>query len=178
LIETKKNTPMDLTTTPNAEGEQPAADTPLGVEGEHATTNSAVEKDSQDHQRRIMPRLDLDESIAAAREAIKQAKKDMMEACRVSKNENGKKRFLRKAAQLSSEDLERIAILKRCGLETKDAQSAKTRGHGAAHGMSSDAMRQQIGNNAPVLVDKAAMEPTVTTEAKESLECDEARAED
>ena len=69
----------------------------------------------------------------------------MMEARRVNKNEKRKKkRLLRKAAQLSSEDLERIAVLKRCGLETKDAQSAKPKQHGAAQEMSSDAIMQHL----------------------------------
>jgi hypothetical protein len=156
---------MDLTSTHSDEGEQLAADTPPGDKGEHATASTAVAKESHDHHRRIMPRLDLDESIAAAREAIKQAKKDMMEARRVNKNEKRqKKRLLRKAAQLSSEDLERIAVLKRCELETKDAQGANPKRHGAARGMSSDAVTHRVSRSQPLLVDKAAMEATVTTE--------------
>ena len=66
---------MDITSTHSDEGEQPAADTPSGDKGEHAPASTAVAKESHDHHRRIMPRLDLDESIAAAREAIKQATK-------------------------------------------------------------------------------------------------------
>jgi hypothetical protein len=156
---------MDLTSTHSDEGEQLAADTPPGDKGEHAAAGTAVAKESHDHHRRVMPRLDLDESIAAAREAIKQAKKDMMEARRVNKNEKRKKkRLLRKAAQLSSEDLERIAVLKRCELETRDAQGANPKRHGTARQMSGEAGTHRVSKGEPMHVDKAAMEATVTAE--------------
>ena len=117
---------MKTSTSPRADSAHDAADSTHSVDDDLAATSSARQKDTREHHRRVMPRLDLDDSIAAAREAIKQAKKDMMEARRVNKNEKRKKkRLLRKAAQLSSEDLERIAVLKRSGWEAGDAHSAK-----------------------------------------------------
>ena len=48
---------------------------------------------------------------------MKSAQKDMAEARRQGRNERRKKqRLVKKAAHLSPEDLERIAVLKRCGL--------------------------------------------------------------
>ena len=63
------------------------------------------------------PRIDYDESIAQARAAMVKAQKSVAEARRVARNERRKKqRLVKKAASLSPEDLERIAVLKRCGL--------------------------------------------------------------
>ena len=62
------------------------------------------------------PRIDLDDSIAQARAAMTKAMKDVQEARRVARNERRKKqRLVKKAGILSAEDLERIAVLKRCG---------------------------------------------------------------
>ena len=92
LAQKNKNTHMNTSTSPRADSAQHAADTTQSVDEEFAGTSSAKPKDSHEHHRRVMPRLDLDDSIAAAREAIKQAKKDMMEARRVNKNEKRKKK--------------------------------------------------------------------------------------
>jgi hypothetical protein len=63
------------------------------------------------------PRIDLDESIEQARAAMQAAQKRVAEARRVARNERRKKqRLLKKAVSLSPDDLERIAVLKRCGL--------------------------------------------------------------
>jgi len=69
---------MALTSTHSDEGEPLAADTPPGDKDEHAAASTAVAKESHDHHRRVMPRLDLDESITEAR--------------RVNKNEKRKKK--------------------------------------------------------------------------------------
>ena len=62
------------------------------------------------------PCIDLDDSIAQARAAMTKAMKDVQEARRVARNERRKKqRVVKKAGILSAEDLERIAVLKRCG---------------------------------------------------------------
>lgn len=64
-----------------------------------------------------LPRIDLDTAIAEARDAMKQAAKMLQDAKSTARNERRKKaRLLKKAASLNSEDLERIAVLKRCGL--------------------------------------------------------------
>ena len=55
--------------------------------------------------------------IRAAQDAVKKAQKDMLEARRKSRNERRKKaRLIKRASGLTPEDLERMAVLKRCGL--------------------------------------------------------------
>lgn len=72
---------------------------------------------SKGRKRRQLPRIDLDKTIEDAKEAIKKASKAMAEARVQARNERRKKaRLLKKAATLSPQDLERIAVLKRCGL--------------------------------------------------------------
>ena len=69
------------------------------------------------------PRIDYDESIAQARAAMVRAQKDVADARRVARNERRKKqRLVKKAAALSPDDLERIAVLKRCGLRVASTQ--------------------------------------------------------
>jgi hypothetical protein len=78
-----------------------------------AATPPPVEK----KKRQRAPRIDIDASIAAAHAEMKRAAKLMTEARRDARNEKRKKqRLMKKAAGLNSEDLERIAVLKRCGL--------------------------------------------------------------
>jgi len=68
-------------------------------------------------KRKELPRIDLDRSIEEAKEAMKKASKAMLDARAAAKNQRRKKaRLLKKAAALSPADLERIAVLKRCGL--------------------------------------------------------------
>ena len=62
------------------------------------------------------PAIDLDAAIRDAATAMKAAQKKVQEAKTQAKNERRKKqRLLKKAASLNAEDLERIAVLKRCG---------------------------------------------------------------
>ena len=63
------------------------------------------------------PLLDLDDHIAKAKNAILEARRQVNKARMQAKCEKRKKqRLLRKASNLNLEDLERIAVLKRCGL--------------------------------------------------------------
>ena len=78
--------------------------------------------------RRVKPVIDLDDHIRKAQEAIKIARKQVQQARVQAKLEKRKKqRLVRKASTLNVEDLERIAVLKRCGLisaETSEAGSS------------------------------------------------------
>ena len=86
-----------------------------GISGEEASTPT--------RGRAKRPRIDYDESIAQARAAMVKAQKSVAEARRVARNERRKKqRLVKKAASLSSDDLERIAVLKRCGLQLPATQ--------------------------------------------------------
>ena len=92
---------------PNAAATMPAASTP-----EASTAASPTGR-----KREKRPRIDLDDSIALAKAAMQKAMKEVSDARRVGRNERRKKqRLIKKAGILSAEDLERIAVLKRCGL--------------------------------------------------------------
>ena len=70
------------------------------------------------------PIIDLDDHIRKAQEAIKSARKQVQQARVQAKLEKRKKqRLVRKASTLNVEDLERIAVLKRCGLIAAEAPS-------------------------------------------------------
>ena len=79
----------------------------------------------QAKKRAKRPRIDLDDSIQEARNAMQKAMKEVAEARRVAKNERRKKqRLIKKAGHLSAEDLERIAVLKRTGLSHASSGSS------------------------------------------------------
>ena len=76
-------------------------------------------------KRRQKPVIDLDDHIRKAQEAIKMARKQVQQARVQAKLEKRKKqRLVRKASSLNIEDLERIAVLKRCGLASASAPSS------------------------------------------------------
>ena len=73
------------------------------------------------------PVIDLDDHIRRAQEAIKAARKQVQHARVQAKLEKRRKqRLMRKASNLNVEDLERIAVLKRCGLVASSAASHDT----------------------------------------------------
>lgn len=79
--------------------------------------------------------IDIDEHIAAARKAMKEAQKQVSAAKTQARNERRKKqRLIKKASTLTSEDLERIAVWKRCGI---DPASARVNGKGPCASSSS-----------------------------------------
>ena len=68
-------------------------------------------------KRRKAPPIDLDKFIEDAKHAVKRAKADVLLARQTARNERRKKsRLLKRASGLTPEDLERMAVLKRCGL--------------------------------------------------------------
>jgi hypothetical protein len=63
------------------------------------------------------PKIDIDALIAQHMANMKNAKKLESEAKKMVRNEKRKKqRLMKKASSLTPDDLERIAVLKRCGL--------------------------------------------------------------
>ena len=63
------------------------------------------------------PQIDLDKEIAEANTLATMSRKLMVAARSIERNnKKSKSRLIRKATKLSAEDLERIAVLKRCGL--------------------------------------------------------------
>ena len=97
----------------SADAAAPAADAPA--------------QHGQKKERTKRPRIDLDDSISKAKQAMKAAQKSVAEARKVGRNERRKKqRLLKKAIGLSADDLERIAVLKRCGLDPTGARGSAT----------------------------------------------------
>lgn len=85
----------------------------------------APTRDGPGKKRPKRPRIDLDDSISKAKQAMKAAQKSVAEARKVGRNERRKKqRLLKKAIGLSADDLERIAVLKRCGLDTSKCKGS------------------------------------------------------
>ena len=91
------------------------ADAPAEPVGEAAVNPKAKAKAKA--KGKANGRIDIDERIDEARATVKAAAKAMGAARAVARLERKKKiRLTRKAAQLSAEDLDRIAVLKRTGL--------------------------------------------------------------
>ena len=85
--------------------------------GDASALGSAVADEAAPKRRAKRPRIDLDDSIAQAKAAMQKAQKEVAEARRLARNGRRKKqRLVKKAGNLSADDLERIAVLKRCGL--------------------------------------------------------------
>ena len=95
------------------------------------------------------PQIDLDKEIEEANTLATMSRKLMVAARSIERNNKKcKSRLIRKAGKLSAEDLERIAVLKRCGLyseaaeaedgnegEGDDASEAASSGSSAARGL-------------------------------------------
>ena len=120
----------------------PAGSAPA-VPAKAAAVAAAPSPDPSPKSRSKRPRIDLDDSIQQAREAMKAAQKEVAEARRLARNERRKKqRLLKKAVILSADDLERIAVLKRCGLSPSSnllPSTASSSRDGAAAGGSDGA---------------------------------------
>ena len=80
-------------------------------------SSKAEPKASPKAKRAAKPKIDLDDEIRRANELASVSRKMLMAAKASSKNnKKAKQRLIKKAGKLSPEDLERIAVLKRCGL--------------------------------------------------------------
>ena len=85
--------------------------TAAGDNGHHEGSSPTIRK------RRRAPKIDIDVAIAKHMEEVKAAAKLVTEAKRLARNEKRRKtRLIKKASSLTATDLERIAVLKRCGL--------------------------------------------------------------
>ena len=74
-------------------------------------------------KRRPRPTIDIDSAIHECKQKLKEAQKKVQAARLHQRNEKRRKqRVVKKAASLSLEDLERIAVLKRCGLITEKVE--------------------------------------------------------
>jgi hypothetical protein len=77
--------------------------------------------------------IDIDDHIATARQRMKEAQKQVSLARALARNEKQKKqRLMKKAATLTSEDLERIAVWKRSGMDPMTGMSIAARANALA----------------------------------------------
>ena len=85
--------------------------------GAAAATEPAADDEAGRRKRPKTPKIDIDALIAQHMANMKNAKKLEAEAKKMVRNEKRKKqRLMKKASSLTPDDLERIAVLKRCGL--------------------------------------------------------------
>ena len=126
-----------------------SSDTVAGAphDGHAAGAESTASDESGRKRRRVdRPEIDLDTNIREARATIQRAQAAMTQARQQAKADRRKKaRLIRKACHLSPADLERIAVLKRCGLAGIETE-ARVSEHGAPAG--SDPARAQLGSPA------------------------------
>jgi hypothetical protein len=95
----------------------------------------------------LRPDIDLDGSIRTARATIAAAHAAISKARTQARNDKRKKaRLIKKASGLSSSDLERIAVLKRCGLWTAPTADAEPTSAGAFSGENSASPAGDSGN--------------------------------
>ena len=112
-----RSTPPELAPMAAPSTTAPAAPSSAAAAPVPPDSVEAAPSEASARTRSARPRIDLDESIAQARQAMKTAQKEVAQARREARNERRKKqRLIKKAANLIPEDLERIAMLKRCGL--------------------------------------------------------------
>ena len=127
--------------TPVPEEEETAAPSSEANPKASAVPASTAGRRQPKTKRGKRPAIDLDAAIRDAAAAMKAAQKKVQEAKTQAKNERRKKqRLLKKAASLNAEDLERIAVLKRCGWTriddapelSKASSSASSKGSAAS----------------------------------------------
>ena len=91
-----------------------------------AGSSHVTAKASPKRTKLVRPKIDLDEEIRRANDLAAMSRKMLQAARNVSRNNRkAKQRLIKKAGKLSPEDLERIAVLKRCGLYEEDAEEGE-----------------------------------------------------
>ena len=102
--------------------DQAAAEEASGAAvGERADTRASARS-----QKAARPNIDLDEEIRRANDLAAMSRKMLTAAKNVSRNNRkAKQRLIKKAGKLSPEDLERIAVLKRCGVSEEGSNEAE-----------------------------------------------------
>ena len=92
-----------------------------------SAASPAAVKESPQKKKALRPKIDLDDEIRRANDLAAMSRKMLQAARNVSRNNRkAKQRLIKKAGKLSPEDLERIAVLKRCGMFDEDEEEAPT----------------------------------------------------
>ena len=105
-------------------GDEPCSeDHASGAPSTPASSQALPKVKAKARGRPVRPRIDLDEQIAHANKLADVSKKMLVAAKSAQKaQKKQKQRLIRKAGKLSAEDLERMAVLKRCGLYAEDGE--------------------------------------------------------
>ena len=91
--------------------------------------SQAAAKASPKSKRAARPKIDLDDEIRRANELAVASRKMLVAAKNTQRNtKKAKQRLIKKAGKLSPEDLERIAVLKRCGLFVDEGDNEDNEG--------------------------------------------------
>ena len=108
-----------------------------------SAASPAAAKASPQSKKASRPKIDLDEEIRRANDVAAMSRKMLQAAKNVSRNNRkAKQRLIKKAGKLSPEDLERIAVLKRCGLYEEDGEEEQTdNAEGEEHGKAGEKKR-------------------------------------
>ena len=115
-IEAAAGEPLESDELCNVENASGAAALPAPSQGLSKAT-------AKKRGRPVRPRIDLDEQIAHANKLAEVSRKMLVAAKSAQKAQRKQKqRLIRKAGKLSAEDLERMAVLKRCGLYADDGE--------------------------------------------------------
>ena len=119
-------------------GSPSAADAPQAAAPNAETEPAEGSADAQrGAKRQRKAPIDIDEHIATARQKMKEAQKMVLAAKAQARNEKRKKqRLMKKASTLTSEDLERIAVWKRSGIDPIDGMLAASRATGSSRASS------------------------------------------
>ena len=92
-----------------------------------SAASPAAAKASPQRTKALRPKIDLDDEIRRANDLAAMSRKMLQAAKNVSRNNRkAKQRLIKKAGKLSPEDLERIAVLKRCGMYEEDGEEKQT----------------------------------------------------
>ena len=106
----------------------------------------AEAKASTRSKRAAKPKIDLDDEIRRANDLAAMSRKMLSVAKQTSRNNRkAKQRLIKKAGKLSPEDLERIAVLKRCGLYQEEDEDGEDGPDGSGDADSRRKTPQQSG---------------------------------
>ena len=120
----------------SAAGESDGTHTDSGPQeacGLQESAGASAKAKGKARARAVRPRIDLDDQIANANKLAEASKKILSAAKSAQKaQKRQKQRLIRKAGRLSAQDLERMAVLKRCGLYADEGEDAEAAAEAAA----------------------------------------------
>ena len=137
-----------------------------------SAASPAAAKASPQSKKALRPKIDLDDEIRRANDLAAMSRKMLQAAKNVSRNnKKAKQRLIKKAGKLSPEDLERIAVLKRCGMYEEDGEEEqKDNAEGEEHGKSGEKKRPAGPSAAEIKRPKLAKSLETLTAANPILE--------